>query len=156
MHTMMHVLPFGSGHSVMGKGNREHEKTVENRCGSRLPVSAGRMRARAAGGRRGARRAPGGFYLCAVRYAGGGRAGGHGRARGVPRHVGELSGMADVRYLRRAGLCRVGGLAAGQLCGSGAEHRHRAGAPFRGRGVPQRSVSLEPPCNGRAGAGPRL
>ena len=28
-----------------------------------------------------------------------------------------------------------------------------AGAPFRGRGVPQRSVSLEPPCNGRAGAG---
>ena len=59
-----------------------------------------------------------GFLGC-VRHAGGGRAGGHGRARGVPRHVGELSGMADVRYLRRAGLCRVGGLAAGQLCGSG-------------------------------------
>ncbi|MFQ9681790.1 MAG: hypothetical protein ACLRZH_18385 [Ruthenibacterium lactatiformans] len=139
----------------MGKGNQEHEKTVENRCGSRLPVSAGRMRARAAGGRREPAR-PGRILPLCRPVCRRGRAGGHGRARVAYRAM-------WVSYLEWPMFDTSGaqGFAAsvGSLldnCAALGLNTVIAGAPFRGRGVPQRSVSLEPPCNGRAGAGPRL
>ena len=151
----MHVLPLGGGHSVMGKGNREHEKTVENRCGSRLPVSAGRMRAARQAGGGGSPARPGRILpLC----------------RPACRRGGEPEAMAApvayramwVSYLEWPMFDTSGAQGFAASVGSLLDNCAALGLntvivqvrPFRGRGVPQRSVSLEPPCNGRAGQDP--
>ena len=70
--------------------------------------------------------------------------------------LGELSGMGrDGLFLRRSLPCRCGG-ADGQLSVHRAEHRHRAGAAFRGRALQEQPLPVEPSLHRRAGAGPRL
>ena len=154
MHTMMHVLPFGGGHSVMGKGNREHEKTVENRCGSRLCLLAACAPARQAGGGE-----PGAPREDFTSVPSGMQAGGEPEAMAAPVAYRAMW----VSYLEWPMFDTSGAQGFAASVGSLLDNCAALGLntvivqvrPF-GDGVPQRSVSLEPPCNGRAGAGPRL
>ena len=58
-------------------------------------------------------------------------------------------------FVRRSLPCRCGG-ADGQLSVHRAEHRHRAGAAFRGRALQEHPLPVEPSLHRRTGAGPRL